>query len=282
MGTRPTPPSTEPARIPRWALAERLAHWLYALFFLIAFVSGLLMWIPATRAWMGGARESVSLRHGVTGYAMVVIPLLLMLVVNRRRLASEIREVDMWDADDRRWFWAAIKGRTLRGGEMPPQGKLNAGQKASAVLVAALALGFAITGTILLAKTGLPAWLVSRALWLHGFLAIAAVALLLGHLSHVFLTRHGRGYLSSMVRGGLPEDIARERHRTWWEEQRGGDHPPADGAASTERAASTAGVASVEGAASVDRGPTDGAAPTAGVASAEGAAPGDGRPPAEL
>jgi formate dehydrogenase subunit gamma len=168
-------------------------------------------------------------------------------------LASDIREVDMWDAEDRRWFWAAIKGRTLRGGEMPPQGKLNAGQKASAVLVAAMALGFAITGTILLAKTGLPAWLVSRALWLHGFLAIAAAALLVGHLAHVFLTRHGRGYLSSMIRGGLPEHIARERHRTWWEEQRGADHPPADDAA-----------------------------PVDGAASAEGAASLDGRPPAEL
>ena len=220
--------------MPRWTLGERLAHWLYALLFLIAFVSGLLMWIPATRAWMGGAREGVGLRHAVTGFAMIVVPLILMLAADRRRLVGDIREVDIWDADDRRWFWAAIKGRTLRGGDMPPQGKLNAGQKASAVLVAAMALGFAITGALLLTKTGLPAWLVSRALWLHDFLAVAAIALLVGHLAHVFLTRHGRGYLSSMIKGGLPEHIARERHRIWWEEQRGGGHPPADGAASTD------------------------------------------------
>ncbi len=209
-------------------MAERLAHWLYALLFLIAFISGLLTWIPASRAWMGGARESVALRHGITGYAMILIPFVLMLVADRRRLAYNVREVDMWDADDRRWFWAAIRGRSLRGGEMPPQGRLNAGQKASAVLVAAMALGFAVTGSMLLAKTGLPAWLVSRALWMHGFLAIAAVALLVGHLGHVFLTRHGRGYLNSMVRGGLPEHIARERHRTWWEEQGGRGHRSAD------------------------------------------------------
>ena len=227
MGTPPTPPSAEFSTVPRWVLAERLAHWLYALLFLIAFVSGLLMWLPSTRAWLGGAREGVAMRHGYTGYAMIALPLVLMLLADRRRLASDIREVDMWDKDDRRWFWAAIKGRSLRGLEMPPQGKLNAGQKTSAVLVAAMALGFAVTGTLLLTKAGLPAWLVSRALWLHGFLAIAAIALLLGHLAHVFVTRHGRGYLSSMVRGGLPEHIAQERHRTWWEEQRGGD--PAEG-----------------------------------------------------
>jgi formate dehydrogenase subunit gamma len=220
VATPPTPLSAEYSTIPRWILAERLAHWLYALLFLIAFVSGLLMWLPPTRAWLGGAREGVAMRHGYTGYAMVVLPLVLMFIVDRRRLAADIREVDLWDKDDRRWFWAAIKGRTLRGLDMPPQGKLNAGQKASAVLVAAMALGFVVTGTLLLTKAGLPAWLVSRALWLHGFLAIAAIALLVGHLAHVFLTRHGRGYLSSMVRGGLPEHIAFERHRTWWQEQR--------------------------------------------------------------
>jgi formate dehydrogenase subunit gamma len=235
------PPSTESSRIPRWVLAERLAHWVYALFFLIAFLSGLLMWIPATRSWMGGARESVSLRHGITGYAMVLIPLIVMLALDRRRLARDAREIDMWNANDRRWFWLTLKGRSLRGGEMPPQGRLNAGQKASAVLVAAMALGFVVTGSLLLAKPGLPAWLVSRALWLHGFLAIAAVAVLVGHLGHVFLTRHGLGYLSSMVRGTLPGDIARERHRTWWEEQQVNDGPPGEGGPPSEGDAALSG-----------------------------------------
>jgi cytochrome b subunit of formate dehydrogenase len=152
---------------------------------------------------------------------MVVVPLLLLLVLNRKRLADDLREVDRWDANDRRWFWMALRGRTLRGKEMPPQGRLNAGQKVNAVLVAAMALGFAVTGGLLLGKAGLPAWLVSRALWLHDFLAVAAMALLAGHLAHVFLTRHGRHYLKAMITGRLPEWIARERHRTWWEKSTG-------------------------------------------------------------
>jgi formate dehydrogenase subunit gamma len=268
------PPSAEASRIPRWVLAERLAHWLYALFFVIGLVSGLLMWIPATRAWLGGAREGVALRHGFTGYAMVFIPLILMLVVNRRRLASDVREVDLWDVDDRRWFWASVKGRGLRGGEMPPQGKLNAGQKVSVVLVAAMALGFVVTGTLLLTKAGLPAWLVSRALWLHGFLAIAATAVFLGHLGHVFLTRHGRGYLSSMVRGGLPEHIARERHRTWWEEQRGESLVRADGGSPVEGGSPADVEFSAEVASSAERGSS-----TEGGSPAEGTSPSDGAPP---
>lgn len=200
----------------RFALGERLAHWLYSLLFLICLVSGLLMWIPATREWMGAARQAVSQRHAIAGFAMVVVPLVVSLVLDRKRVAACLREVDAWTVDDRRWFWAAVRGGTLRNRTMPLQGRLNAGQKISTVLVAAMALGFAVTGALLVAKAGLPAWLVSRALWLHGFLAIAGMALLAGHLAHVFLTRHGLAYLRAMVTGRLREDVARERHAVWW------------------------------------------------------------------
>lgn len=205
------------AGIPRFTLAERLAHWLYALFFLAALVSGLLMWVPATREWLGAARQELALRHGFIGFAMIVVPLLLMALVDHGRLLNDVRQVDRWTAEDRRWFRAALRGDGLRKREMPAQGRFNAGMKANAVLVAAMAAGLAVTGGILLGRAGLPAWLVSRALTLHGFLAVAAAVLFLGHLAHVLFTKHGRGYLTAMIRGTLQEEIARERHRRWWE-----------------------------------------------------------------
>ena len=191
MDTPPTQPSPVPPVVPRVyrppprpgagcgasSLAERVSHWLYALFFLVAFVSGLLMWIPATREWMAGARHTVTLYHGYVGAAMIILPLLLLLLIDRRRLARDLREVDKWNGDDRRWFRLALRGYTLRGREMPPQGRFNAGQKINVVLVAAMAVGFAATGGILMHRQDMPAWLVSRALWLHDFLAVAAVAL---------------------------------------------------------------------------------------------------------
>jgi formate dehydrogenase subunit gamma len=203
-------------RILRFVLAERLSHWLYAAFFLMAFISGLLMWIPATRAWMAGARRLVAHYHGGAGLLMVVIPAVLFLILDRKRLAADVHDIDLWDADDRRWFWAALRGRTLRGREMPPQGRFNAGQKANAILVAAMALGFVVTGSMLQGREYLPLWLVSRALWLHDFLTIAGIALLLGHLTHVFLTRHGRDSLRAMVGGTLSQQTARDRYVKWW------------------------------------------------------------------
>jgi cytochrome b subunit of formate dehydrogenase len=52
-------------------------------------------------------------------------------------------------------------------------------------------------------------------------LAVAAIALFLGHLAHVFITKHGRTYLSGMIRGWIPEELARERHVRWWREEKG-------------------------------------------------------------
>lgn len=174
------------------------------------------MWIPSTRAWMGPARQTLEKYHGGVGFAMVVLPFLLLLVLDHRRLAADIREVDLWDKDDRRWLRAAMRGGTLRKKPMPPQGRLNAGQKTNSILVAAIAVGFAVTGALLLSRAKVPAWLVSRALWLHGFLAVLAIALFAGHLGHVVLTRHGLRYLNGMISGSLDEKVARERHAKWW------------------------------------------------------------------
>jgi len=208
-------------RIARFVVAERLSHWAYALFFITAFVSGLLMWIPATRAWLAGTRYTLSQYHGYVGAAMIIVPLLLFLLLDRRRLARDIREVDRWDADDRRWFGLAVRGYTIRGRQMPPQGRFNAGQKVNVVLVAAMAIGFAVTGGLLMHKQNLQPWLVQRALWTHAFLAICAIALFVGHLAHVLLTRHGRTYLAGMIRGWIPERLAMEKHRRWWAEETG-------------------------------------------------------------
>ena len=208
-------------RLRRFVLAERLSHWLYALFFLAALVSGLLMWAPSTRAWMAGARSAVTLYHGYAGAAMIILPVLLLLLLDRRRLWSDVCEVDKWNGEDRRWFWLAVRGYTVRRREMPPQGRFNAGQKVNVVLVAAMAVGFAVTGGILMHKEAMPVWIVSRALWTHDFLVIVAAAIFIGHLGHVLVTKHGRTYLAGMIRGWIPEELAREKHQRWWEAETG-------------------------------------------------------------
>ncbi len=209
-------------RILRFVLAERLAHWVYAGFFLLAAVSGLLMWIPATRVWMGGVRQSVIHYHGAAGLVMVFAPLALFLYLDRHRLVEDIHQIDLWDLDDTEWFWEAARGGTLRHRPMPDQGRLNAGQKMHAILVSAIAVGFVVTGGILLAKRHFAPGLVSPALSLHIVLAVVAIGLFLIHLAHAVLTGHGRESLRAMVVGTMAEAVAREHHHKWWCREAGG------------------------------------------------------------
>jgi formate dehydrogenase subunit gamma len=215
-----SPPPRE-GRLLRFLPVERLAHWAHATFFILAFASGLLTWIPSTRIWMAGSRQTVTHLHEGIGVFMIAVPLFLFLVINRRRLASDLHELDLWDADDRVWFSRAVRGYTLLRREMPPQGRFNAGQKANSIIVAATALGFAVTGSLLFAKPHVPAWLVSRALLLHQVLAAAAIALFAGHLLHAFSTGHGRDSLRAMAGGTMSAMVARERHEKWWRRQGG-------------------------------------------------------------
>ena len=224
----------------RFVLAERLAHWVYAFCFLVAGISGALMWIPSTRHWMAGARYAVSQYHGYVGLAMVLVPLLIFLVLDRRRLAEDRRALDEWGAHDTRWLWAALSGGMFRGKKMPPQGRFNAGQKVNSYLVAGVAVGFVVTGTLLLVRMHLPLWLTPGLLFAHQVLAVGAGLLFLGHLGMALFTRHGRAGLGAMTRGPLPAEVAREGHALWYAEwlrkNRGEDERPpvADAIGETE------------------------------------------------
>ena len=176
------------------------------------------MWIPATRRWMAGARYEISQYHGYVGLAMVIVPFMVFLILDRKRLAENRRALDEWTTHDKRWLLAALSGGMLRGKKMPPQGRFNAGQKINSHLVAGLALGFVATGILLLLRLHLPFWITSGVLFAHQVLAITGGVLLLGHLGMALLTRHGRGGLQAMVKGKLPTEIAREAHGLWYAE----------------------------------------------------------------
>ena len=132
-----TPTSSRPAKveaeIDRFGLTERLVHWAVALPFLLTMVTGLGLYFPEL-AKLAGNRELVRDLHRFTGLATILLPALVLVFGDRRRVSQDLKEVDLWSADDRRWFrswlWRKVGGRD----RLPPQGRFNAGQKFNAVL----------------------------------------------------------------------------------------------------------------------------------------------------
>jgi formate dehydrogenase subunit gamma len=185
-------------------------HWVHATAFLVLLASGLCLYLPSL-AELIGRRPLLKDIHVYTALAWLAALALILLAGDRRRLLATAREIDTFDADDRAW----LRGRHT------PQGRLNAGQKLNAIVTAALAVLFAITGFFLWYGERNHAFRLQNALLVHDWLMYVAFFLLLGHLYLSLIHRSTRHSLSAITRGWVREDWALRHHPKWVEQMRG-------------------------------------------------------------
>src|SRR5438477_5667033 len=92
-----------PVYVRRFTLTERLLHWIHASAFLVLLGSGLVLYLPALSAAVG-RRPLIKDIHFWIGISWAGAILLVSLLGNRRALAATIREIDLFDRDDRRFL----------------------------------------------------------------------------------------------------------------------------------------------------------------------------------
>jgi formate dehydrogenase subunit gamma len=130
---------------------------------------------------------------------------LVVLVGDRRGLQQTLRDLDLFDGDDRRWLAA----------RRAPQGRFNAGQKLNAALTGAFAVLFAVSGFLLWYGERNNDFRWASTILLHDVLTVASVFLLAGHLYLAVLHPATRHALRGMTRGTVRADWAREHHPKW-------------------------------------------------------------------
>jgi len=200
-------------RLSRFSRTERTLHWVHASAFLVLFVSGLCLYLPSLSELIG-RRPLLKDIHVYTALIWLAALALILLAGDRRRLLAAAREIDTFDDDDLAWL------RRRRA----PQGRFNAGQKINAIVTAALAMLFAITGFFLWYGERDHAFRLQNALLVHDWLMYISFFLLLGHLYLALINPSTRHSLSGMTRGWVREDWALRHHRKWVEQMReGGD-----------------------------------------------------------
>ena len=197
--------SSRPRYVQRFTLTERLLHWVHASAFFVLLGSGLILYIPALSTTFAD-RPLIKDVHFYTAVSWVGAMILVALLGNRRAVARTIREVDLFDRDDRRF---------LAGGVHAPQGRFNAGQKVNVIVTAAFATLFFISGMIL--------WLGERntdirlggTIYLHDALMYLSVVIVIGHLYLALINRNTRHALHGITLGSVREDWARAHHAKW-------------------------------------------------------------------
>ncbi|HWB22937.1 MAG TPA: cytochrome b/b6 domain-containing protein [Gaiellaceae bacterium] len=198
-----TPKGTRLARFNR---TERAVHWVHAVAFFVLLGSGLCLYLPSLAEAVGrrGLLKSI---HIYTAIAWAVALVAIAIGGDRRSLRRGLREVEYWDADDRRWF----RGRSA------PSGRLNAGQKLNTIFTAAFSLLFVITGFFLWYGERDTRFRMPNALLIHDWLTYASVILVMGHLYLSLIYPKTRHSLNGITRGWVREDWARRNHAKWVE-----------------------------------------------------------------
>lgn len=206
---------SKPKMLRRYEDGERMNHWVVALLFVLAGLSGLAFFHPSFffLSNLFGGGQWTRILHPFLGVLMALCFLGLYLKLWREnRINDQDRE------------WRKHMGEMLAGNKagLPPVGKYNYGQK---MVFWTMSISLAV-----LLITGLMFWrpwfapyfpvnLLRAAVLLH---SVAAVVLILTTIVHVYAAIWVKGTVRAMTRGTVSESWAKTNHPLWHKEVSGG------------------------------------------------------------
>jgi formate dehydrogenase subunit gamma len=197
--------SARPSYVERFTLTERLLHWIHASAFFVLLGSGLVLYLPTLSAHVA-RRPLMKDIHFWTGISWAGAILIVVALGNHRALARTAREIDVFDHDDRRF----LAGRTDS-----PQGRFNAGQKVNAIITAAFAVLFFLSGLLLWMGERDTRFRLDGTVFLHDTLMYVSVVIVVGHLYLALVHPTTRHALRGMTLGTVRRDWAQEHHAKW-------------------------------------------------------------------
>jgi formate dehydrogenase subunit gamma len=196
-------------RILRYRPAQRYIHLLVAVTFVALFLTGLpLIFEPLAFLAAGGYSRIL---HRVAAVGFMAVPI-LYLVFDREGMKELIKESFTYDKDDLRWL--GHMGRYFLGNaaDMPPQGRLNAGQKLHHAAVIILGASVVFSGVFAWISAGtMSDTLLSWTMLVHNVSMLGLVLLLIGHIYFTVVYKA----LTSMHTGYVPTEDARIEHAKW-------------------------------------------------------------------
>lgn len=211
-----TSASAHDGELLRYRVGPRLIHAVLATSFVLLLATGLIIFWPPLAGYASGGTSR--LLHRIGAVMFMAVPILYILF--DRPAAKEL----LWDSfhydkDDLRWLARMPRYFMGHAVEMPPQGRLNAGQKLHHAGVVVFSAAIVASGLILwfgkgtLGPEGLAVWAM-----VHDLSMLILTVLLVGHLYFTFVYKA----LSGMVTGYVPEEEALIEHPKWVEEVKEG------------------------------------------------------------
>ena len=194
--------------IQRYTANERSNHWLVAIFFILAGLSGLALFHPAL-FWLSslfGGGPWTRILHPFLGLAMFVFFLGLVL-----RFAHH----NLLDRSDVQWLkqWRDVVGNHEEN--LPAVGRYNAGQKLLFWVLLLCMLALLVTGLVIW-RQYFSAWFGIEVIRLSALLhAFAAFVLISSIIVHIYAGIWVKGSMGAMLYGWVSRAWARKHHAGW-------------------------------------------------------------------
>lgn len=193
----------------RFDRTERILHWCNAVLFGILLVTASALYVGPISAAVG-RREVVKTIHVYAGL-LLPVPLVLSFVGPRwgRRLRADLRRINRWSADDRRWLRTRGRDHSVR------VGKFNAGQKLNAAFTGGAIVLMLATGSIMRWPQPFRLSWRTGATFVHDWVAIGLFVSITAHLLFAFSDSEA---MAGMVKGRVSRTWARTHHPAWHDE----------------------------------------------------------------
>ncbi len=200
--------------IQRYTAWERGNHWVVAITFILAGLSGLALFHPAffflTNLFGGGPWTQIL--HPFIGVVMFLFFI---------AMAVRFWRFNHFTPADRQWMKRIRDVIRNRDKGLPELGKYNAGQKyVFWIMVVSIPL-LLISGIVVWQPwfaPYFPIWLLRVAVVVH---ALVAWIMILGIIVHVYAAIWVKGTMGAMTRGTVSSAWAKHHHRAWYRETTG-------------------------------------------------------------
>jgi len=196
-------------RLARFNFQERAIHWLAALSFLYAALTGLALWSPRL-FWLASIFGGGDTVRGWHPWGGVMFSLVLGCMF--RNWAGQMR----LDADDRLWLRQAHRYATHDEEGLPEAGRFNAGQKMLFWTQFASTLFLFLSGLVLWFPEAMPRSLRLAAILIHPTAAIISIG---GIIVHIYMgTAAVPEAFRGMIQGWVRPRWAASHHPKWYRE----------------------------------------------------------------
>lgn len=195
----------------RYTESERMTHWVVAITFALAALSGLAFFHPSlyffTNLFGGGPWTRIL--HPFVG---------LLMFLGFALMALHHWRDNVMKPGDSEWRKKAPDLLMGRHPQMPPAGKFNAGQKMLFWVLLVSMLVLLLTGLVIWRPWFAPFFPVGAlrlSVLLH---AVGAAVLILMIIGHIYMGIWTKGSTRGMTRGEVPESWAKLHHPAWHRE----------------------------------------------------------------